>query len=73
MTSADNLPINQSARVEFSFSDPDGNFAGSTIFFSADPGRWSVMEKAKGVPLKPDAGGYYQAALGAELMLVPRQ
>ena len=73
MTSADNLPINQSARVEFSFSDPAGNFAGSTIFFSADPGRWSVMEKAKGIPLKPDAGGYYHAALGAELMLVPRK
>src|SRR5208337_4159557 len=45
MTSADNQPINQSAKVEFSFSDPAGNFAGSTIAFSADPGRWSVMEK----------------------------
>lgn len=30
------------------------------------------MEKAKGVPLKPDAGGYYHAALGAELVLIPR-
>ncbi|MGO9588087.1 MAG: MGH1-like glycoside hydrolase domain-containing protein [Limisphaerales bacterium] len=72
MASADSLPINQSAKVEFSFSDPAGNFAGSTIAFSADPGRWSVMEKAKGVPLKPDAGGYYHAALGAELVLIPR-
>ena len=70
MTSADNLPINKSAKVEFSFSDPAGNFAGSTIFFSADPSRWSVMEKTKGVPLKPNAGGYYHAALGAELMLI---
>lgn len=73
MTSADNLPINKSAKVEFSFSDPAGNFAGSTIFFSADPSRWSVMEKAKGVPLKPNAGGYYHAVLGAELMLIPRK
>ena len=31
------------------------------------------MEKANGVPLKPDAGGYYHAALGAELMLTPRK
>ena len=73
MTSADNLPINQSAKVEFSFSDPAGNFAGSTISFSADPSRWAVMEKAKGVPLKPNADGYYHAALGAELMLIPRK
>jgi len=73
MTSADNQPINQSAKVEFSFSDPAGNFAGSTIAFSADPGRWSVMEKTKGVLLKPDAGGYYHAVLGAEIMLLPRQ
>ena len=55
------------------FSDPAGNFAGSTILFSADPDRWSVMEKAKGVPLKPDADGYYHAAPGAEFVLVPRQ
>jgi hypothetical protein len=73
MTSADNLPISRSSRVEFSFSDPAGNFAGSTILFSADPDRWSVMEKAKGVPLKPDADGYYHAAPGAEFVLVPRQ
>ena len=73
MTSADGLPINQSARVAFSFSDPVGNFAGSTIAFYADPGRWSVVEKANGVPLEPDVGGYYHAATGAELMLVPRQ
>jgi hypothetical protein len=70
MASADNLPINKSAKVEFSFSDPAGNFIGSTIFFSVDPSRWSVMEKANGVPLKPDAGGYYHAALGTELMLM---
>jgi len=70
MTSADNQPINKSAKVEFSFSDPAGNFTGSTIFFSVDPSRWAVMEKAKGVPLKPDADGYYRAALGAELMLM---
>ena len=59
--------------MEFNFSDPAGNFAGSTIFFSADPSRWSVMEKRKGALLKPDANGYYHAALGAELMLVPRK
>ena len=73
MTSADNQPIHKSAKVEFSFSDPAGNFAGSTILFSADPSRWSVMEKATSVPLKPNAGGYYHAALGAELMLIPRK
>jgi hypothetical protein len=73
MTSTDNLPINKSAKVEFSFSDPAGNFAGSTISFSADPSRWAVIEKAKGIPLKPNAGGYYHAALGAELMLILRK
>ena len=71
MTSADGLPIDQSAKVEFSFSDPAGNFAGATIDFSADPSRWSVMEKTKDVPLKPNADGYYHATLGAELMLIP--
>jgi Trehalase len=71
MTSADGLPIDQSAKVEFSFSDPAANFAGATIDFSADPSRWSVIEKTKDVPLKPDANGYYYATLGTELMLIP--
>ncbi len=71
MTSADNRPINRSARVEFSFSDPAGNFAGSTIAFSADPRHWSVMESATGVRLQPDADGYYHATLGEELELIP--
>ena len=73
MASADNRPIDRSSKVEFSFSDPAGNFAGSSIAFSADPSRWLVLDKAKGVPLKPDAGGYCQAALNAELVLVPCQ
>jgi hypothetical protein len=72
MASADHLPINASAKVEFSFSDPAGNFTGSTISFCADSSRWAVMDKAGGVPLKPDEGGYYAAALGAELLLIPR-
>ena len=73
MTSADHLPIHQSARVDFSFSDPAGNFTGSTIVFSADSSRWSVIEKTKFIPLKPQADHCYHVALGDELMLVPRR
>ena len=73
MTSADNLPFNKSARVELRFSDPADNFVGSTILFFADPSRWSVMETAKGVVLKPDADGYYHSVLGAAPMLIARK
>jgi Trehalase len=71
MMAVDGRPINRSARVEFSFSDPAGNFADSTITFSANAGRWSVQEKTNAIPLRPDAEDYYHAALGEEFLLVP--
>jgi len=71
MASVDGLPINKSANVEFSFSDPADNFTGSVIRFFADPDHWSVVEKSSGSVLKPNAEGYYPASLNAELMLVP--
>jgi hypothetical protein len=73
MVSADRQPIERSTRVEFSFSDPAGNFTGLAIEFSADPDRWSVIGKAQGIALKPDADGYYHTTIGAALMLVPRR
>ncbi len=71
MNSADNLPINQSAKVEFSFSDPAGNFVGSIIAFSADPGRWSVLEKTKNIIIKPESDGFYHVELNEKLLLIP--
>lgn len=70
MTSTDNLPIDRSAKVEFMFSDPAGNFTGSSVYFFADPIRWSVMDKVNHVTLKPNAEGYYNVALDTQFMLV---
>jgi hypothetical protein len=72
MTSADKQPINQSAQVDFSFSDPAGNFSNSTIYFIADTIRWQVVDKNTGVPLQPDGDGYYEALTGVKLALVRR-
>src|SRR5208282_5171797 len=55
MTAADNLPINQSSKVEFSFSDPGNNFAGSTVAFSVDQNHWPVVTKETGIPFKQGA------------------
>jgi hypothetical protein len=70
MTAADNLPINRSSKVEFSFSDPGNNFAGSTVAFSVDQNHWSVVTKETGIPLKQGADGYYHAPFGGEFTLV---
>ncbi len=72
MISADHLPINRSAKVDFSFSDPAGNFAGATIVFSTDSARWSVLDRTSGTTLEPQADHCYHVALGDELMLVCR-
>jgi hypothetical protein len=70
MAAADNLPINRSSKVEFSFSDPGNNFAGSTVAFSIAQNHWSVVSKETGVPLEQGADGYYHAAFGVEFTLI---
>ncbi len=72
MKATDGLPIEQSRRVIFSFSDPGGNFAGSTIPFRFEAGKWQVEVEATGRVLAQEQGGWYRAPLGTELALVPR-
>ena len=72
MKTTDGLPIEQSRRVIFSFSDPGGNFAGSTIPFRFEEGKWKVEVAATGRAVRKDSDGWYRAALGTELALVPR-
>ncbi len=70
MKTADGLPIEQSERVIFSFTDPGGNFAGSTIPFTVAESRWKV-ETTAGRAVPKDQDGWYRAPLGVELVLVP--
>ena len=72
MKSTDGLPIQQSRRVRFSFSDPGGNFAKSTISFQMDEGRWKVETAVTGRALSKDQDGWYRVPLDVELVLVPR-
>ncbi len=72
MKTADGLPIEQSRRVIFSFSDSGGNFAGSTIPFTIAESKWKVEAAAAGNALPKDQDGWYQASLGVELALVAR-
>src|SRR5579859_273576 len=71
MKTADGLPIGQSRRVLFSFSDPGGNFAGSTIPFRIEAGKWKVEAAATGRTVPKDSDGWHRAELGVELALVP--
>ncbi len=72
MKTTDGLPIEQSRRVIFSFSDPSGNFAGSTISFRFEEGKWKVEVAATGRAVRKDSDGWYRVPLGTELALVPR-
>ncbi|HKW27905.1 MAG TPA: trehalase family glycosidase [Verrucomicrobiae bacterium] len=72
MKTADGLPIEQSRRVIFSFSDPGGNFAGSTIPFRIEAGKWKVEVAATGRAVPKDTDDWHRAAPGVELALVPR-
>jgi hypothetical protein len=71
MKTTDGLPIEQSHRVIFSFSDPGGNFTASTIPFTIDESKWKVEAAATGEAIPVDREGWYQAPLGIELALVP--
>jgi hypothetical protein len=71
MKTADGLPIEQSRRVIFSFSDPGGNFAGSTIPFRFEERKWKVEVAATGRAVPKDPEGWYRVTLGTELVLVP--
>jgi hypothetical protein len=72
MHSMDGRSILQSRSVEFTFSDPAGNFAGAPIRFSVDDTRWKVLDAATGrAPLR-DASGSHSAAPGQILQLVRR-
>ena len=62
MKPTDGLPIEQSRRVIFSFSDPGGNFAGSTIPFRFEEGKWKV-EVARHGPCR--AKGFGRLVSGA--------
>ncbi|HUA38564.1 MAG TPA: trehalase family glycosidase [Candidatus Sulfopaludibacter sp.] len=72
MSAADGLPIEQSRRVLFTFSDPGGNFAGSAIPFRFEAGRWQVEIAATGHAVPKESDGWYHAPLNTELALVPR-
>ena len=69
MKTADGLPIEHSKRVSFTFSDPGGNFAGSTIAFTVSENRWRVTT-AKGRTVPKDQNGWYRAPLNTELALI---
>jgi hypothetical protein len=71
MKTTDGLPIEQSRRVIFNFSDPGGNFTGSTIPFRFEEGKWKVEVVATGRAVRKDSDGWYRAPLGTELALVP--
>jgi len=71
MNTADGLPINQSRRVEFSFSDPAGNFDQSEIPFAIDGSRWKLMSASSGHELTKGEDGLYRASIGTKLTLVP--
>jgi len=72
MESTDGLPINQSKKVEFSFSDPAGNFGRSEIPFVIDETRWKAVDAAAGHDLTKGEDGFYRALIGAKLTLTPR-
>jgi len=72
MTTADEQPINQSKEVEFSFSDPAGNFGQSGIPFAIDETRWKVLDASTGHDLTKGEDGFCRAMIGAKLTLVPR-
>jgi len=72
MKTTDGLPIEQSQQVIFGFSDPGGNFTGSTISFTVEESKWKVEEAATGRAVPKDQEGWYRAPLGIELALVPR-
>jgi hypothetical protein len=71
MKTTDDLPIEQSHRVIFSFSDPGGNFTTSTIPFTIDETKWQVKEAATGHAVPADRDGWHRAPLAVELALVP--
>ncbi len=72
MKTTDGLPIEQSQRVIFNFSDPGDNFAGSTIPFKLKESKWKVQVKATGRTVPTDSDGWYRARLDTDLVLVPR-
>ncbi|HTQ52218.1 MAG TPA: trehalase family glycosidase [Candidatus Acidoferrales bacterium] len=72
MKTADGLPIGQSRRVLFSFSDPGGNFVKSTIPFRVDEGKWKVQVAATGRAVPKEKDGWYHVPLDVELVLAPR-
>ena len=73
MKTADGLPINQSKKVEFSFSDPAGNFDRSEIPFAIDETRWKVVSASTGHELTKGEDGLYKVPIGTKLTLVPAQ
>lgn len=72
MKTADGLPIGQSQRVLFSFSDPGGNFVKSEIPFKVEEAKWKVQVAATGRVVPKEHDGWYHVPLEVELALVPR-
>jgi hypothetical protein len=72
MTTDDGRPINQSQKVEFSFSDPAGNFGHAEIPFAIDETRWTVADTSSGHELTKGGDGFYRALIGENLILAPR-
>jgi hypothetical protein len=72
MHATDRGTILQSRRVEFTFSDPAGNFTGEKILFSVDGARWNVLDAATGRAPDRDASGCLSAVPGQVLLLVPK-
>jgi hypothetical protein len=70
MHSTDNLPILQSHRVEFLFTDPAGNFTAAPIRFSVDAGRWKIVDAATGRVLDRDSSGSLSATPEHALLLL---
>jgi hypothetical protein len=70
MHSTDRGSILQSRRVEFTFSDPAGNFTGAPIRFSFDDARWSVLDAATGRAPGRDGSGCFLTAPGQIFVLV---
>ncbi|MGH7996603.1 MAG: MGH1-like glycoside hydrolase domain-containing protein [Opitutaceae bacterium] len=71
MESTDGRPIERSRRVEFTFTDPAGNFPGASIAFAFDETKWRIVRADTGAPLRADADGLYRTRLGSRLALLP--
>lgn len=69
LRTTDDLPIDRSACVELTFTDPAGNFAGRPVRCVVDPARWQICEADTGAVLPRDAAGACVVPIGHPVQL----